>query len=61
MKSKILIKWNWKENKKWNGGKVLKGHFSPKNRKLFLKTENKGEKIVNFLKKKIENTIICCY
>ena len=27
MKSKILIKWNWVGNKKWNGGKVLKGAF----------------------------------
>ena len=27
MKSKILIKWNWVENKKWNEGKVLKGAF----------------------------------
>ena len=33
MKSKILIKWNYVGNKKWNGGKcvkgMLKGHFCP--------------------------------
>ena len=27
MKSKILIKWNWVGNKKWNGEKCVKGVF----------------------------------